>query len=284
MTRGTKNVTPGTGPHLSTYWHEAYITAARAAFPEITAVRKLGVGWKLTRKDGTTTNDYRWPIVDGYRNPPRLHKSPKPDIASGWAEHNPGSCPWWKGDGFCLVTTHAAPASSGGIKLTEGVGHVLVYPVDLARSDEPGKFRVPWCVDVDCFNPIEMIRLGCNVSLTWAGLTRADLTRADLTRADLTRADLTRADLTGADLTGANLRGADLTRASLREADLTRASLREADLTRADLTRANLRWADLTGADLTGAYLRWADLTEAYLTGVRHNQLTIWPAGFEVPK
>ena len=249
--------------HISTWWHDAYIAAARTAFPAITDGHELVVGWKLARPDGTTTNGYYWPTVDGDHDLPVLHE------ATDWDADNRKSCPARDGDGLCLVTTSAREASSGGIILSEGVGHVLVYPVGLACTDTVGKFRVPWCVDVDCFDPVALIRLG--------------LSGADLSGADLYGADLSGATLSWADLYGANLSGANLTRATLYGANLTGADLTGANLSRATLTGATLSRATLSGANLSGATLSGANLSGANLTGANHDQWTRWPAGFTPP-
>ena len=284
-----------TTPHISTYWHAHYINAARLACPAITADHELAVGWKITRVDGTTRGGYYWPLVNGDHDLPVLHE------ATDWSARNEGSCPDRPGDGLCLVTTHAGPASSGGVRLASSIGHVLVFAPALARTNEPGKFRAPWVVDVDCFDPVGVIRLG----LSSADLGGADLRGADLGRANLASADLwsASADLWGANLRGANLRGADLRSANLRSADLGganlqgaslwRANLRGADLGGADLWGANLRGANLRGADLRsanlrgadlgGANLRGADLGGANLQGALHDRWTRWPDGFTPP-
>jgi uncharacterized protein YjbI with pentapeptide repeats len=211
----------------------------------------LAVGWKLTSVTGRTHGDYYWPLVDGDHDLLVLHR------ATAWDDRNRESCPAIKGDGLCLVTTSVREASSGGVHLTSSTGHVLVYPADLARSDTDGKYRVPWCIDVDAFDPVAVIRGGMV-----ANLSRADLSRADLSGADLSGADLSRAILSRAILSGAILSGADLSRANLSKADLS-----GADLSGADLSGADLSGADLYGADLYGANLSRADLSRADLYG-----------------
>ena len=189
-----------TTPHISTYWHAHYIDAARLAYPAITANHDLAVGWKITRADGTTHDGYYWPLVNGDHDLPVLHE------CDAWDARNSRSCPEWPGDGLCLVTTHAGPASSGGLTLTSSIGHVLVYAPKSARSDEAGKCRAPWVVDVDCFDPVALIRAGLSwANLSWANLSGANLSRANLSRANLSGADLSWADLSWADLSWANL-------------------------------------------------------------------------------
>jgi hypothetical protein len=289
--------------HISTYWHEAYVEAARAAYPGACGDHDLAVGWKLTNKDGTTHDGYFWPLVNGDHDLPVLH------VAGDWCDDNGGSCPSMPGDGLCLVTTSIAEASSGGISLVSGVGHVLVFAPALARSDTTGKFRVPFCIDVDAFDPVMMVHLGLSTAnlsgahlprallsgakLSGALLSRANLSWALLSGANLSRADLSRADLSGANLLGANLSGANLPRANLLGANLLGANLSGALLSRANLSRANLSWANvsganllganLSGANLSGANLSWANLSGANLSGVRSSR-TRWPEGFMVPE
>ena len=197
-------------PHISTYWHAHYIAAARNAFPAITKGHDLAVGWKVTRVDGTTHGRYYWPLVNGDHDLPVLHE------CGAWNNANPKSCPSAPGDGLCLVTTHAGPASSGGVRLASSIGHVLVYAPALAHSNEEGKYRAPWVIDVDSFDPVELIRLGLSrADLSRANLSRADLSRANLSWANLSWADLSRADLSWADLSGANLSRANLSGANL---------------------------------------------------------------------
>ena len=157
-----------TAPHISTYWHGHYIAAARLAYPAITQGRDLAVGWKITRLDGTTRGGYYWPLVNGDHDLPVLHE------CDAWVDANRESCPSTEGDGLCFVTTHAYPASSGGVPLSRSIGHVVVYAPALARSNEMGKYRAPWVVDVDCFDPVELVRLG----LSGANLSGANLSGA----------------------------------------------------------------------------------------------------------
>ena len=182
------------------WWTRHYLTAARNAYPDLCANHKLAVGWKLTHPDGTTHAGYYWPLVNAEHDIPVAH------VADNWNAHNSGSCPSRPGDGLCLVSSGAnvVPASSGGVPLACSVGHVLVWPADIACSDEAGKWRAPWVVDVDCFRPLDLIR---------AGFMSADLSGADLSGADLSGANLSGANLTGANLSRADLYGATLTRA-----------------------------------------------------------------------
>ena len=188
------------------WWTGHYLTAARNAYPDLCATHELAVGWKLTHPDGTTHAGYYWPLVNGEHDIPVAH------VADNWDARNSGSCPSRPGDGLCLVESGAnvVPASSGGVPLACSVGHVLVWPVDLARSGEAGKWRAPWVVDVDCFRPLDLIRVGfMSANLAWANLAGAYLAGADLA---------------GADLAGANLAGATLSRATLAGAYGTPAS------------------------------------------------------------
>lgn len=43
---------------LSTWWHPAYIEAARSAYPAVTKGHELAVGWKLTSVTGRTHGDH----------------------------------------------------------------------------------------------------------------------------------------------------------------------------------------------------------------------------------
>jgi hypothetical protein len=219
---------------MSTWWHPAYCAAARNAYPAVCGGLELAVGWKITRVDGTTYNGYYWPLVNGQFDLPVLHE------ATAWNHTNFGSCPSVEGDGLCLVTDDGInQASSGGANLASSIGHVVVYAPSLARSDLPGKFRVPWCIDVDCFDPLALIRGGLVAYLAGVNLYGANLYRANLAGANLTRVNLYGACLTGADLSGANLYGACLTGANLAGANLYRADLTKADLDGANLTGAN---------------------------------------------
>jgi hypothetical protein len=176
---------------LHTWWNAHYIAAAQAAYPETCEHYELAVGWKITATNGTTRNgDYYWRMVNGDHDEPVLH------TASAWQPKNRDSCPSKPGDGLCLIPQGVAirEATSGGARFTDCIGHVLVYPSALAAG-APGKLRVPWCVSVDAFSPLEMIRLG-GVSPYLSG-------------AYLSGADLAGANLSGAYLSGANLSGAN---------------------------------------------------------------------------
>jgi hypothetical protein len=192
---------------MTTYWHHHYKDAARQ-FPITEGHADLSVGFKITNIDGTTHGGYYWRQVNALHDEPILHK------ASAWDPTNHGSCPRAPGDGLCVALSISA-ATSGGVKLTECIGHVLVYSPTVAQADDPGKLRVPWVIDVDCFNVIEVVRGGFV----------ADLRNADLRDADLRNADLRYASLQGANLQGAHLQYADLQYASLLGADLQGANL-----------------------------------------------------------
>jgi hypothetical protein len=185
---------------------------------------ELAVGWKITHTDGTTGRDastrpvYFWGLV-GPHQPAVLH------VADNWDDDHGGSCPSRPGDGLC-VATHIRNVTSGGVALSNCIGHVLVYPADLARSNEAGKLRSPWVVQVESFDVLHVLRFCAN------------LRGADLCGADLRGADLCGVDLCDADLRGANLRGADLC-----DVDLCDVDLRDADLCDANLRDANLRGA-----------------------------------------
>jgi hypothetical protein len=251
---------------LSTWWHPAYCAAARNAYPGVCGGLELAVGWKLTNVDGTTHGGYYWRQVNGQFDLPVLHE------AAGWNPRNTRSCPAKTGDGLCLVTDDGInQASSGGVTLAASIGHVVVYAPDLARSDTPGKFRVPWCIDVDCFDPLALIRGGLVANLAGVNLAGADLSGADLYGVNLTAANLTRANLTAADLTGADLAGAYLPKANLTAANLTGANLAGAYLAKTDLDGANLTAANLNGVNFYGAYL----------TGANGGGSAIWPDGFD---
>src|SRR5690606_18715038 len=142
---------------------------------------------------------------------------------TAWNPANRSSCPAVEGDGLC-VTLAVRHATSGGVLLTDCIGHVLVYPADLAVGDEDGKLRVPWCVDVDSFSPSALIRKGLCADLRGADL--GDAARRDANRGG---ADLRDADRRDAELRYANLGGADLRDADLRDADLRYANLGGAD-------------------------------------------------------
>lgn len=160
-------MTPEEQKTLATYWYPQYILGAQLAHPDQTAGQDLAVGWKLTSPTGKTYGGYYWPLVDGDHDEPVLH------VATAWDTRNQKSCPAVKGDGLCVALTVAA-AQSGGLRFGASVGHVLVYPKNLARSDTPGKLRVPWVIDVDCFGPCY---------LNGANLNGANLTGANLTGA-----------------------------------------------------------------------------------------------------
>ena len=148
---------------LHDWWTDHYLHAARTAYPDACRGHELAVGWKLTRKDGTTHADYYWPLVNADRDVPVLH------VADDWNDTNGGECPSRPGDGLCLIPQRQPirEASSGGVRLVDGIGHVLVYPADLAVGLNH-KRRVPWAIDVDCFDPIEMIRLGGVSPYLWS--------------------------------------------------------------------------------------------------------------------
>ena len=255
---------------LYEWWNAHYITAAQTAFPVVTAGHDLAVGWKLTHTDGTTHGGYYWPLVNGDHDLPVLHQ------ASAWTPNNGASCPSKPGDGLCLIPQGqpVSEATSGGCRFASAIGHVLVYPADLAKGVAHKK-RAPWVIDVDCFRPVDALALLARYA------SGAYLHGANLSGADLTGADLHRAYLTGANLYGANLTGADLTGADLHRAYLSGANLHRADLTGANLYGANLYGANLYGANLSGANLYGANLYGANLHRANHNQGTLWPVGFD---
>ena len=57
-----------------------------------------------------------------------------------------------------------------------------------------------------------------------------------------------------------------------------------ADLRRANLREANLHKANLIEADLSDANMKEANLSGANLKGAKHNEYTIWPAGFDIAR
>ena len=182
---------------LCTYWHDHYINAARIAYPDVCADHELAVGWKLTHSDGTTRNGYYWPLVNGDHDLPVLHQ------ATAWNPKNTDACPSVEGDGLCLIPWDAPvrEATSGGASFASGTAHVLVYAPKLSKG-EPGKRRVLWVVDVDCFKPLPLAVLS-GANLSWADLSGANLSGANLSRANLSRADLSWANLSRADLSWA---------------------------------------------------------------------------------
>ena len=191
---------------LATYWHAHYLHAAHLAYPGVCRGHDLAVGWKVTNLDGISSRDYYWPQVNAWHDIPVLH------VADDWDNGNYESCPKREGDGLCLVTDDGiGEATSGNVtSLAACILHVLVYPVDLARSDVRGKWRVPWAIDVDTGDLPALIRDGFVANLRRANLRSADLRRANLRGADLRGANLWGANLRGANLWGANLRGANL--------------------------------------------------------------------------
>jgi hypothetical protein len=200
----------------------------------------LAVGWKITHTDGTTRGagrpDYFWGLVGP-------HQSAVLHVSDNWDADHRGSCPSRPGDGLCVATS-ISKVGSGGVPLASCIGHVLVYPADLARSDEPGKFRAPWVVQVESFDVLRVLAL-----------------------ANLRGADLRGANLRGANLRGANLRGANLRGANLGDADLGDADLGGANLLGADLRGANLRGADLGGANAS-QYTLWPNGFDHAAAGV----------------
>ncbi len=196
---------------FSTYWHEQYILGAQLAYPEVTKGHDLKVGWKVTQVDGTSYGGYYWPIVNGDHDVPVLHE------ASDWDESNYGSCPETEGDGLCLVTDAGIGAATTGVveSLAHCVGHALVYPTDLARGKTTGKHRVPWAIDVDCFDVVALVRAGAVANLRYANLRYANLDDANLHGANLYGANLRYANLRYVNLYGANLDGADANYATI---------------------------------------------------------------------
>ena len=216
---------------LYEWWNDHYIAAARLAYPHETHGHQLAVGFKITHPNCTSHGGYYWGLVNGDHDVPQMHHV----IPKLWDGENTDSCPSRDGDGFCLVPQGQPirEATSGGVSLTNCVGHVLVYAVDLAVGRDDKK-RTPWVIQVDAFSPVNLIQLG-GVSPYLYG-------------ANLSRANLSRANLYGANLYGANLSGANLSGADLSGADLSGANLYGADLSRADLYGANpnafTRWPD----------------------------------------
>ncbi|HKZ20336.1 MAG TPA: pentapeptide repeat-containing protein [Acidimicrobiia bacterium] len=262
------------------YWNDHYISAAQVAYPSVTKAHDLRVGWKISSVTGMTHNGYYWPTVDGNHDVPVLHE------ASSWDHKNGGSCPAREGDGLCLIPQEDGAFSactSGGVQFHRSIGHVLVYPHDLAKWDEPGKVRAPWVVQVDVFEPMVMLLNGFidSANLGYADLGYADLGYANLGYADLGYANLGSANLRYADLRYADLGSADLGYANLRYADLGYANLGYADLGYANLRYANLGSANLRYADLRSADLRSANLGSADLGSANANQLTLFPTGFD---
>jgi uncharacterized protein YjbI with pentapeptide repeats len=240
------------------YWHEHYKTAAREFL--ITEGHDLAVGFKITKIDGTTHGGYYWRQVNALHDEPVLH------VATNWDPENPTSCPATEGDGLCVAVL-LSKATSGGVSLTACVGHVLVYPADLTWCSEEGKLRAPWVIDVDCFDVLQLVRLGLVTDLRDANLQGANLQGAYLQGANLQGAYLQGANLQYANLQYANLQGANLQYANLQYANLQGANLQGAYLQGANLQYANLQYANLQGANLQYANLQYANLQGAYLQG-----------------
>jgi len=178
-------------------------------------------GWKIVLPDGTSHNDYAWPLVNK-----RAGQRPKTVTADpGGRQFSEGSvCPKFDGDGLCVAVT-AQGASSGGISLTECIGLILRYKPEHILGSDDGKTRVSQVQVLDTWNPISIIRSGLAKDLRGANLYWADLHMANLRGADLRWADLRGANLYGAYLDGASLDGADLRGANLRGAYLDGADL-----------------------------------------------------------
>ena len=145
--------------------------------------------FKFVRKDGTTRNGYRWPIVTT-GEPVRVE-------ASNPTVHD-DPCPQHDGDGLCLARTIQG-AQSGGIRMVDAVGlHVTFDEADVLASDGD-KIRVAAVTVIGCFDPVKVLNTG-----PWPTLSGADLYGANLSGANLYGADLSEAYLYGANLTGAN--------------------------------------------------------------------------------
>ena len=170
-------------------------------------------GVKSVGFDGRTKFGFEWP---------------EPGQETGRYEllDHDSSCPRTKGDGLCVATTWAGMAS-GGYRAFCLL--VVAYRSSEARSDEPGKLRVPQVAVV--------------ARVDGEGFVGAQCRGTNLRYANLRGANLQDADFQDADLQGANLQGANL-----RYADLQDADLQGADLRGAHLQGANLRYADLQGA------------------------------------
>lgn len=153
------------------YWNDAYIAAARAAYPHETAGHELAVGFKLTKPDCTSYNGYYWGLVNGDHDAPQMHHV----LPHLWNGENIDPCPSADGDGFCFVPQGqpVREATSGSARWASAVGHVLVYAADLAVGWEHKK-RAPWVIQVDCFDAAEMLRaFGSASNLSGANLYRA---------------------------------------------------------------------------------------------------------------
>ena len=140
-------------------------------------------GVKSVGFDGRTKSGFEWP---------------EPGQETGRYEllDHDSSCPRMKGDGLCVATTWAGMAS-GGYRAFCLL--VVAYRSSEARSDEPGKLRVPQVAVVARVDGEGFIGAQCR---------GANLRGADLQGANLQDANLQDADLRGADLRGADLRGA----------------------------------------------------------------------------
>ena len=155
-------------------------------------------GVKSVGFDGRTKFGFEWP---------------EPGQETGRYEllDHDSSCPRMKGDGLCVATTWAGMAS-GGYRAFCLL--VVAYRSSEARSDEPGKLRVPQVAVVARVDGEGFVGAQCR----YADLQDADLRDANLRYANLRYADLQGANLQGANLRYANLRGANLQGANLRYA------------------------------------------------------------------
>ncbi|MCA9117736.1 MAG: pentapeptide repeat-containing protein, partial [Planctomycetaceae bacterium] len=146
-----------------------------------------------------------------------------------------------------------------------------------ARSYEdrvdPGEFR-----RVD-FSGRKMSRVNLEgVDLQGANLTGATLNFASLSCRDLKRAVFDEVRARSANFHATKLAGASFIRAGLQHARFRMSSLLRVNFQEADLRRADFLDADIKGADFTGA-----NLTDAVFDGTKFNELTMFPAGFQLP-
>ena len=127
-------------------------------------------GVKSVGFDGRTKSGFEWP---------------EPGQETGRYEllDHDSSCPRMKGDGLCVATTWAGMAS-GGYRAFCLL--VVAYRSSEARSDEPGKLRVPQVAVVARVDGEGFVGAQCRgANLRYANLQGADLQGADLRYANL---------------------------------------------------------------------------------------------------